>query len=34
MDDILLTAGMGPEESSEYSPTIVKMNTNLSDDTF
>lgn len=34
VDDILLTAGMGPEESEEYSPTIVKMNTNISDDTF
>lgn len=34
VDDILLTAGMEPEESSEYSPTIVKMNTNISDDTF
>lgn len=34
VDDLLLTAGMEPEESSEYSPTIVKMNTNISDDTF
>ncbi|KAJ4416744.1 DASH complex subunit ask1 [Gnomoniopsis sp. IMI 355080] len=34
VDDILLTAGMEPEESSEYSPTIVKMNTDISDDTF
>lgn len=34
VDDILLTAGMEPEESSEYSPTIVKMNANISDDTF
>ncbi|CAN8102195.1 unnamed protein product [Discula destructiva] len=34
VDDILLTAGMEPEGSSEYSPTIVKMNANISDDTF
>ncbi|KAJ0115267.1 hypothetical protein J7T55_012543 [Diaporthe amygdali] len=34
VDDILLTAGMEPEDSSEYSPTIVKMNANISDDTF
>ncbi|KUI53721.1 DASH complex subunit ask1 [Cytospora mali] len=34
VDDILLTAGMEPEASSEYSPTIVKMNANISDDTF
>lgn len=34
VDDILLTAGMEPEESEEYSPTIVKMSTNMSDDTF
>ncbi|ROV91689.1 hypothetical protein VMCG_09217 [Cytospora schulzeri] len=34
VDDILVTAGMAPEESSEYSPTIVKMNANISDDTF
>ncbi|KAK7734948.1 DASH complex subunit ask1 [Cytospora paraplurivora] len=34
VDDILQTAGMEPEASSEYSPSIVKMNTNISDDTF
>ncbi|ROW14583.1 hypothetical protein VPNG_03240 [Cytospora leucostoma] len=34
VDDILQTAGMEPEGSSEYSPSIVKMNTNISDDTF
>lgn len=34
VDDILLTAGVGPDESSEYSPTMVKMNPNVLDDTF
>ncbi|KAK0714631.1 DASH complex subunit Ask1-domain-containing protein [Lasiosphaeris hirsuta] len=33
VDNILLTAGAEPE-SSEYSPTMVKMNPNILDDTF
>ncbi|KAI1083630.1 hypothetical protein F5B20DRAFT_413741 [Whalleya microplaca] len=34
VDDILITAGAGPETSSEYSPTMVKMNQDILDDTF
>ncbi|KAI1386164.1 DASH complex subunit Ask1-domain-containing protein [Hypoxylon trugodes] len=34
VDDILITAGAGPEDSSEYSPTMVKMNQDILDDTF
>ncbi|KAI1457551.1 DASH complex subunit Ask1-domain-containing protein [Annulohypoxylon moriforme] len=34
VDDILITAGAAPETSSEYSPTLVKMNHNILDDTF
>ncbi|TGJ87389.1 hypothetical protein E0Z10_g1387 [Xylaria hypoxylon] len=34
VDDILITAGAAPEESSEYSPTMVKMNHNILDDSF
>ncbi|KLU81861.1 hypothetical protein MAPG_00942, partial [Magnaporthiopsis poae ATCC 64411] len=34
VEDILLTAGAGPDESSEYSPTMVKMNQNVLDDSF
>ncbi|RYP91384.1 hypothetical protein DL770_002524 [Monosporascus sp. CRB-9-2] len=34
VEDILLTAGAAPEESSEYSPTMVKMNQDILDDTF
>ncbi|KAI8628262.1 hypothetical protein F5Y19DRAFT_146965 [Xylariaceae sp. FL1651] len=34
VDDILITAGAAPEESEEYSPTMVKMNHNILDDTF
>lgn len=34
VEDILLTAGAGPDESSEYSPTMVKMNQNILDDSF
>ncbi|KAI6258676.1 hypothetical protein MCOR07_004583 [Pyricularia oryzae] len=34
VEDILLTAGAAPDESSEYSPTIVKMNANILDDSF
>ena len=35
MDDILANAGAGPEENTEeYSPTMVKMNKDILDDTF
>ena len=34
VDDILLTAGEELDESSEYSPTVVKMNPDILDDTF
>lgn len=34
VDDILMTAGAMPDESSEYSPTMVKMNQDILDDTF
>ncbi|KAI0844718.1 DASH complex subunit Ask1-domain-containing protein [Daldinia vernicosa] len=34
VDDILITAGAAPDDSSEYSPTMVKMNQNILDDTF
>ncbi|KAI1765497.1 Spc98 family-domain-containing protein [Hypoxylon sp. FL1150] len=34
VDDILITAGAMPDESSEYSPTMVKMNQDILDDTF
>ncbi len=34
VDDILLTAGAELDESSEYSPTVVKMNADILDDTF
>ncbi|KAI0888679.1 DASH complex subunit Ask1-domain-containing protein [Annulohypoxylon maeteangense] len=34
VDDILITAGAAPEDSSEYSPTLVKMNQDILDDTF
>ncbi|KAI0593623.1 DASH complex subunit Ask1-domain-containing protein [Biscogniauxia sp. FL1348] len=34
VDDILITAGAAPEDSSEYSPTVVKMNQDILDDTF
>ncbi|GJC93940.1 spc97/spc98 family protein [Colletotrichum higginsianum] len=34
VDDILLTAGAGPESSEEYSPTMVKMNKDILDDSF
>ncbi|KAI2624310.1 DASH complex subunit Ask1-domain-containing protein [Hypoxylon sp. NC1633] len=34
VDDILITAGAGPDDSSEYSPTMVKMNHDILDDTF
>ncbi|KAI1142122.1 DASH complex subunit Ask1-domain-containing protein [Hypoxylon sp. FL0543] len=34
VDDILITAGAAPEDSSEYSPTMVKMNQDILDDTF
>lgn len=34
VDDILITAGANPEDSSEYSPTMVKMNQDILDDTF
>jgi DASH complex subunit ASK1 len=36
VEDILLTAGAAPEygEESEYSPTMVKMNPDILDDTF
>jgi len=29
-----LTAGAEPDEDEEYSPTMVKMNHNILDDTF
>ncbi|KAB5572111.1 DASH complex subunit Ask1-domain-containing protein [Coniochaeta sp. 2T2.1] len=34
VEDILLTAGAEPDEDGEYSPTMVKMNPDLLDDTF
>ncbi|KAK5624904.1 hypothetical protein RRF57_000620 [Xylaria bambusicola] len=34
VDDILITAGAAPEESLEDSPTMVKVNHNILDDTF
>ncbi|KAL2132784.1 hypothetical protein VTI74DRAFT_3378 [Chaetomium olivicolor] len=34
VDNILQTAGEDPEGSSEYSPTMVKMNHDILDDTF
>jgi DASH complex subunit ASK1 len=34
VDDILITAGAVPEESLEYSPTMVKMSHDILDDTF
>ncbi|KAI0532612.1 DASH complex subunit Ask1-domain-containing protein [Xylaria digitata] len=34
VDDILITAGAAPEESLEYSPTMVKMNHDILDDSF
>lgn len=34
VDDILITAGAAPEDSSEYSPTMVKMSNDILDDTF
>ncbi|KAI1379339.1 DASH complex subunit Ask1-domain-containing protein [Hypoxylon crocopeplum] len=34
VDDILITAGAGPDDSSEYSPTMVKINHDILDDTF
>lgn len=34
MDDILLTAGAELDETSDYSPTVVKMNPDILDDTF
>ncbi|KAK4100831.1 hypothetical protein N658DRAFT_426770 [Parathielavia hyrcaniae] len=34
VDDILLTAGEDLEDPSEYSPTVVKMNQDILDDTF
>ncbi|GAB1318807.1 DASH complex subunit ASK1 [Madurella fahalii] len=34
VDNILLTAGEDLEDSSEYSPTMVKMNHDILDDTF
>lgn len=36
VDDILLTAGAAPQylEEDEYSPTMVKMNKAILDDTF
>jgi len=33
VEDILLTAGGGPSES-EYSPTMVKMNEDILDESF
>lgn len=33
VDDILMDAGVDPE-SSEYSPTMVKMNQDILDDSF
>jgi DASH complex subunit ASK1 len=34
VDNILLTAGENPEGSTEYSPTMVKTNYDILDDTF
>lgn len=35
MDDILVSAGAAPEEDTEeYSPTMVKMNKDILDETF
>ncbi|KAH8912556.1 hypothetical protein BR93DRAFT_84577 [Coniochaeta sp. PMI_546] len=34
VEDILMTAGAEPDEDGEYSPTMVKMNPNVLDDTF
>ena len=35
VDDILTTAGAPPDEDTEeYSPTMVKMNKDILDDTF
>lgn len=37
VEDILLTAGAAPEyvdDEEEYSPTMVKMNQDILDDTF
>ncbi|KAI0165672.1 DASH complex subunit Ask1-domain-containing protein [Xylariaceae sp. FL1272] len=34
VDDILVTAGAIPEESEDFSPTMVKMNHDILDDTF
>lgn len=34
MQNILLTAGAEPDSQSEYSPTMVKMNPDILDDTF
>ncbi|KAJ3564968.1 hypothetical protein NPX13_g7666 [Xylaria arbuscula] len=34
VDDILITAGAAPEESLEDSPTMVKVNHDILDDTF
>lgn len=34
VDNILLTAGEDLEDPSEYSPTVVKMNQDILDDTF
>lgn len=34
MDDILLTAGAEPESSEEYSPTMVRTNKDILDDSF
>ena len=34
VDNILMTAGEYEGESEEYSPTVVKMNHDILDDTF
>lgn len=35
MADILLTAGAGPDDSAEeYSPTMVKINADILDESF
>jgi DASH complex subunit ASK1 len=34
VEDILLTAGEDLDRSSEYSPTMVKMNADILDETF
>ena len=34
IDDILLTAGAAAEQSSEYSPSMVKMNEDILEDSF